>query len=167
MSSQFDIAVPFREGRALIELRNKWGFIDKLGKTIFPPELDKFAQRPATYQDGFAVVGYQKKIGVIDKNGNWVVKPTDKFVKFYPKHKLVLMSEYEPGSPFNSDYFVDINGRKIDHYSNHMNDGYKHLKEKNYNAAIISFEKALVINPGDQGASWGITQAKKKAEERG
>jgi hypothetical protein len=174
ITPQYDIAIPFHEGRALVEVNNKWGFIDKTGKYIIEPVLDKFAQRPAMFIDGYAVVGYQHKFGVIDKNGEWVVKPTNEgFLKYYHKYKIIEWTDFNITKPmderesydiFTRNYLTDIDGKQIDHYINHIRDGYKYIKAKSPTLAIMMFKKALRINPEDEAALYGIKQAEQLRE---
>lgn len=56
-------------------------------------------------------------------------------------------------------YIYDADGNRLDHYANHMLDGYKHLASQSYPEAAASFRAALRINPGDEAALYGLKLA--------
>lgn len=73
---QFSTGYPFSEGRALINVDNRWGYINKKGKTVIPP---KFLQASA-FSNGLAQVHTYENTAewrgarwsYIDKNGKIV-----------------------------------------------------------------------------------------------
>lgn len=67
---------PFYEGLAMVRVRdsrghNKFGFIDKTGKTVIEPQFDG----AESFSEGLAVVRVGKKSGYIDKTGKIVIEP--------------------------------------------------------------------------------------------
>jgi hypothetical protein len=64
----------FREGRGLVQVGKKWGFIDSAGKIIIEPQFD----HANSFSEDLAHVQlYREKYysGYIDKNGKWVIRP--------------------------------------------------------------------------------------------
>jgi hypothetical protein len=61
----------FREGLATIKQRGKWGYIDKLGKTVIAPQY----QEALRFSEGLASVKSDDKWGYIDKSGKMVIAP--------------------------------------------------------------------------------------------
>ncbi|MFH0975174.1 MAG: WG repeat-containing protein [Spirochaetota bacterium] len=73
---QFEMALPFKEGLALISVCNKYGFIDEKGKPVIRPQFDE----ARSFSESLAAVMIydqksNKKWGFIDKTGNFVVFP--------------------------------------------------------------------------------------------
>ena len=64
----FDDAFSFTENLAKVKLNNKWGFIDKTGKTIIPFEYEQ----AISFQNGKARVKKNGKWFWIDKTGKCV-----------------------------------------------------------------------------------------------
>lgn len=77
---QFDAALPFTEGLAAVSLDSKWGFIDSSGRVVVP--LSYYAASP--FSDGVAAVtikeGEARSCGYIDRAGQFVIKPQNRFV---------------------------------------------------------------------------------------
>ena len=61
----------FTEGRALVKLGEKWGFIDKTGKLVIPPQFEK----AGGFSEGLAPVQRGEKWGFIDRTGKMVIEP--------------------------------------------------------------------------------------------
>lgn len=78
---QFDFADSFREDRAVVNINSKNGYIDKTGKVIIPIQFGS-AER---FVNGLAQVSFDdenppyenKKYGYIDRNGNFILEPTN------------------------------------------------------------------------------------------
>jgi hypothetical protein len=103
-----------------------------------------------TFRSGIAMVKLGGKYGCIDKNGKWIVQPVfEKMIEYLPKQNIVA----------SAGYYYDIQGNKLNHYANHMYDGYKYLKMKDLAAAELAFKAALLINPGDEAAIFGLSKA--------
>ncbi len=61
----------FSEGLAPVQIKNKFGYIDKIGKVVIKPLFDA----AAPFSEGLACVSVEGKVGYIDKTGNYVIKP--------------------------------------------------------------------------------------------
>lgn len=62
----------FSEGLAAIKIKDKWGYINKLGKLVIKPTLD----RADNFNSGLAAACVDRKWGFINPKGNWIIKPT-------------------------------------------------------------------------------------------
>lgn len=72
INPQFDQASEYSEGLARVRIADKWGFIDKTGKTVIAPQFK--LSRP--FSEGLAAISIEdKKWGYIDKTGNIVIIP--------------------------------------------------------------------------------------------
>ncbi|MEW5822606.1 MAG: WG repeat-containing protein, partial [Cyanobacteriota bacterium] len=103
-TKKFEKASPFTEERAFVMENDKWGIIDTSGNYVVEPQFDDFVP----YYNGMAQVGiktdeildveyavvtgsgyvtitkYRHKWGIIDKNGNYILKPSyNSSFKFY------------------------------------------------------------------------------------
>jgi|GEM_PF-4949880 len=70
--AQFQYASHFRQGLALVQQHNKWGYIDPKGNWKIEPVFDK-AQ--GYMEDSTALVMIAGKFGLIDLNGDYILKP--------------------------------------------------------------------------------------------
>ena len=68
---EMEIALPFREGLALVKQNGKVGFIDKAGNMVVEPQWDV----AYSFSDGLAAVALRGKWGYIDQTGNVVIQP--------------------------------------------------------------------------------------------
>lgn len=73
---QFETALNFKEGFALVSVQKKYGFIDTSGKPMILPQFDE----AKSFSDGLAAVmiydqQMDRKWGYIDKTGNFIIKP--------------------------------------------------------------------------------------------
>ena len=66
----YDKAWDFREGLALVELNDKWGYIDKIGKEVIPIKYNEVY----SFKEGLALVKLNGKWGYIDKLGYEVIQ---------------------------------------------------------------------------------------------
>lgn len=89
---QFRIAAPFSEGRALINVDEKWGYIDTTGRAVITPQF----RQATSFSDGLAQVYTIEKLKgprwfYIDKKGKEVVDPrpgnSRKFLNGYAAFK--------------------------------------------------------------------------------
>jgi len=70
---EFEDGGDFSEGLAAVSRNNLWGYIDETGAMV----VEQKFKHAATFFDGVASVETEKgHSGLIDKNGNFVVKPT-------------------------------------------------------------------------------------------
>jgi hypothetical protein len=86
----FDNCSPFHEGLASVMINEQWGFIDKSGKIVIPPQFFKYVTdeefiidgedtmdffiNPG-FKNGLAEVWLGRRMGYIDKTGQYVWKP--------------------------------------------------------------------------------------------
>jgi hypothetical protein len=161
--AQFDCASGFRYGLAPVLLGGKIGFIDTQGQMVIQAQYEypdsswqhpENALRYSRFSEGHATVKWNGKFGIIDKSGNWLVQPIydTPGVNLYSRYKVVVAG----------GYYYDLDGKKLDHYVNHLQDGEKALKNGDPKAAVVFFRAALKINPGDAAASWGMSKAEGK-----
>lgn len=68
----YSYAGPFSDGRALVVIKNKVGFIDTSGQLVIPAIYDPYL---AQFEDGKATVWQDNKCFTIDKNGNILNMP--------------------------------------------------------------------------------------------
>jgi WG containing repeat len=76
ISPQFKSGRRFSEGLAAVAVGidgEKWGFIDRAGHFAINP---KFDDEPSEFKDGLSRVKQSGLYGFINKQGEWVVKPT-------------------------------------------------------------------------------------------
>jgi WG containing repeat len=67
---RFNIADPFSEGRARVEINAKFGYIDKEGELVIEVSAH------GDFSEGLAVVQSVEGLwGAIDQSGNWIVAP--------------------------------------------------------------------------------------------
>lgn len=138
----FENGVDFAEGRAMVEVNGKFGFIDDTGKLVIPPIYDSVGR---AFHGGVVRAKLDGREGYIDKAGKWTTVE-----QAYPRHKLVR--EY-------GGLYRDEQGILADHYANHMLLGYKYLESRDYAKAKEEFSLALRINPGDAAANYGLNRA--------
>lgn len=133
----------------------KYGLFDNTGKVIAPLVYDRISVENNMTEKSISIrVREGDKAGYLNLNGQWLTKLSTAFKSdglMFQKSKIVMVG----------NYFYDINGNKMNHYINHMNDGNEFLKQYQYDEAIRSFQAALGINPTDEAALLGIDQAEK------
>jgi hypothetical protein len=69
--SYYSKALAFSEGLAAMFQKDKFGFIDKFGRQIIPPQY-KDVQH---FSEGLAAVALEEKYGYIDRSGKMVIPP--------------------------------------------------------------------------------------------
>ena len=68
---QFDAVAPFSEGLAAVLVGDKWGFINKSGRTAIAPTLNLFFKR---FSEGLLCVHFTEKLdGYLDTSGRTVI----------------------------------------------------------------------------------------------
>ena len=85
----YDDIKPFSEGLAAIQLNDKWGFVNKLGRIIVSPQylhVENFAY-------GYAKVQKGAKDGFIDKTGKIVIPIKYDFVSPFDENELALVNK--------------------------------------------------------------------------
>ena len=176
----------FQEGLAAVQLKQKWGLIDRQGNVIIEPLYDHIQAAlgvkivvahgryglldaagqvilPLEYDDIILKIDPQyatsvlrvrdgDKYGYLNAAGQWLYRPTAAFrgdEVIASQQKLLLWA----------GYVYDMNGKKLNNYMNHLQDGYSLLENNRYEEASQFFRAALAINPGDEAALWALMQA--------
>jgi hypothetical protein len=98
----------FSEGLAGVKIGDKWGFIDRDGKQVIPPQFDNVYP----FSEGLAGVSVQEKYGFIDRSGKQVIPPTfDRAFSFKQGLAPVVMGEY--GTVNAKVGYIDRQGKLI------------------------------------------------------
>lgn len=111
----------FHSGFASIKNdNNKYGFIDKTGKVVIQPQFDNYIDYGSgengqpedfifsyEFNGNYAAVVKDGKFGVIDKLGNYKIKPDSNF-KMFASDNLILV-----GQGNNGYKYIDINGNTV------------------------------------------------------
>jgi hypothetical protein len=90
------------EGLFPIKRRNKWGFINRYGIEVIPAIYDKVTD----FKDGVARVVYFDEEGVIDHQGEWLLKPRNEKI-------LWLGSDRYLGTSYGLYFLKDFSGTYI------------------------------------------------------
>ena len=69
--AQYDIALPFAEGRAPVLIGDKVGYISRRGETVIPAQFDAGDR----FAEGLAAVAMSGTVGYVDQNGATVIPP--------------------------------------------------------------------------------------------
>lgn len=113
---QFKEVGDFNNGLAAVkDDNNKYGFIDKTGKVVIEPQFDAYTeggggqgfQFQYNFNGNYAVVVKDGQFGVIDKSGNYKIKPDSNF-KMFVSDKLILVGQGENGYKY-----IDVDGNTI------------------------------------------------------
>lgn len=104
---KYDHAWVFREGLAAVDIKGSLFFIDENGNIkikgyTYVPNKDFY------FDNGLSMAGYDSLVGLIDKDGKWVISPIYDYIKLHkndntihailPNHRIVVL---------------DFNGKKI------------------------------------------------------
>jgi len=71
IAPQFDDAILFSEGLAVVTLNEKSGYINKSGKVVLP----LIYKEAESFQNGYAIVLVDSLYGMINRKGEFVIKP--------------------------------------------------------------------------------------------
>lgn len=94
----------FEDGIALVEMNNKWGYINKLGNPIIPIQYDK----AYSFRNGYAEVNLGTEKYIIDKSGKTILKyPLLMYLSHATENIFIIKNKND------SFYIVDHNGTKI------------------------------------------------------
>lgn len=119
---QYEAAKDFKNGVGILVFNNKWGAVDRQGKTIIPFEYDQIITRSKS-EIGYYIAKKNKKIGIIDKNNteitpiiydgilglheNTIIAIKDKKYGYLnEKYKEIIPFEYDFADRFSEDYAV-------------------------------------------------------------
>lgn|GEM_PF-2692943 len=113
---QFREVGDFNNGLAAVKDNNdKYGFIDKTGKVVIQPQFDAYTeggggegfQFQYNFNGNYATVVKNGQFGVIDKSGNYKIKPDSNF-KIFVSDKLILVGQGENGYKY-----IDVDGNTV------------------------------------------------------
>lgn len=116
LEPQFKAVGDFNNGLAAVKAdNNKYGFIDKTGKIVIQPQFDVYTeggggqgfQFQYNFNGNYAAVVKDGQFGVIDKSGNYKIKPDSNF-KMFVSDKLILVGQGEKGYKY-----IDVDGNTI------------------------------------------------------
>jgi uncharacterized protein (TIGR02145 family) len=127
INPQFDFAMPFFDGMAVVEVGNKFGAVDKKGDIIINPQYDTLYYD----SDGLFMTKAGKKFGWVNKKGETVVNPQfdnvigycgselapvqmgNKWAYIDKKGQIIINPQFEIALPFNGDYAMVNKDGKI------------------------------------------------------
>jgi len=98
-ASEYITRYGFSEGMARIELKNRWGFIDRNGEIVIQPQFVDAGD----FKNGVAPVRTDNGWGYIDKSGNYFIEPQFKDAKDFENSVAKIK---------NDDGWVFINSDK-------------------------------------------------------
>lgn len=79
------------EGLSGVKIGDKWGFVDRQGNQIIPPQFDNIYP----FSEGLAGVVIKGKYGFIDRQGKMIIPPTfDRAFSFQSSLAPVVIGEY-------------------------------------------------------------------------
>lgn len=100
---QFDYALPFSDGMAVVQVNGKFGYIDKSGTMVLEPQF----KRAYSFSNGLAAVYTQdNKYNIIDKTGKVVGNSYYAFTDGVIESGLLRVVSY----PIPNNYYVEKNG---------------------------------------------------------
>ena len=76
----------FSEGLAAVKQKDKWGYIDREGYFVIPPQFTD----AEGFSEGLAVVEKDKKYGYIDKNGTFVIAPQFEYANSFTEGVAIV-----------------------------------------------------------------------------
>jgi WD40 repeat protein len=92
----------FSEGLAAVPKGDKWGYIDKKGKTIIPFDFSN----AFNFNNCKAKVSFNRKYGIINKNGEYLIDPDYRHISPLTGNRYILIKEDKYG-------IADAKGRII------------------------------------------------------
>lgn len=107
---QFDNAWSFNDGLAPVEVKGKWGAIDKTGRIIIEPKYDQLFP----FQDGLALIILSGQYGFIDRKGEYVIRPTFRFAHEFSDGLARVTVESTETSPIHGGPVTTSNVGYID-----------------------------------------------------
>ena len=92
----------FNDGLAAVNVKNRWGYIDKSGNVVIKP----IYKDACGFSEGLAAVIVDNKYGFIDRNGNMVIAPQFGFVVAFSEGLASVVND-------NSFSIIDKKGNTI------------------------------------------------------
>lgn len=100
-----DVATPFSDGMSAVQLNRKWGYVDKQGKMLIPPQY----KSPSLFSEGLAdTPDAEGKVGYIDHQGQWVIAP-----QFYLGDVFIAGRALVSDKLQQSQRYIDKAGRTV------------------------------------------------------
>jgi len=100
INPQFDEAFPFNGNKlAPVRVGKTWGYIDREGKIVIPSQFDM----ATPFVGNMAVVAVSEKVGLIDKDGKYIVNP--EIEELSEDILLYILNGNTPYMGVNTDYF--------------------------------------------------------------
>ncbi len=93
----------FSEGRARVKVGDAFGFIDPTGNIVIQPVYT----RGWNFRNGVCIVEYHEKLGVIDLQGLYILKPEFDFIKIAGQHNIILCQKSDVAIAY------DIKGNEL------------------------------------------------------
>lgn len=101
----YELAYPFRNGRAAVRQNKPWGFIDDKGTVVIPFQYDDV--QSGIFRSGVAIVKKANRYGVIDRDGKELLPCTFKSIFLDEKEVRLIASIDNPADPAD---FSGLNG---------------------------------------------------------
>lgn len=114
LAPAYELAYPFREGRAAVRQNKLWGFIDEKGVSVVPFQYDEVIK--GVFRGGVAVVKKTGMFGVIDRDGKEVLPLKFKSVTLDEKEGrliAVLPNAADPNDFFGLHGLYDLSGKML------------------------------------------------------
>lgn len=102
--TMFDAAGDFTEGLARVQLKGKWGYINKKGNWVIEPQYSLCYE----FNEGYAQASQKGKWGIINKKGEWVIAPLYQDITMVKEG--ILATQEKLGGAWK---FVDIQGKQV------------------------------------------------------
>lgn len=88
----------FSEGRARVKVGHAFGYIDSAGIMVIQPVYS----RGWNFKNGVSIVEYHDKLGVIDLQGLYILKPEFDFIKIADHQKIILCKKENMAMAFDA-----------------------------------------------------------------
>jgi WG containing repeat len=166
---------PFTNGLARVEIKGKYGFIDKTGKVVIAPQFN-YAY---SFAEGLAPITQNNKWGFIDKTGKVVIQPqfesahsfseglatieqNDKWGFIDKTGKIVIQPQFQYASPFHEGLaiinqndkwgFIDKTGKiviqpQFDEVTGNFSEGLLSVRSSNGKWGYVDKTGKFIIQP--------------------
>ncbi len=159
----------FTEGMVLVQIRTKWGYVDKNGFVVIPPLFND----AYSFYDGLAKVLVGKKYGYIDTSGNYVVLPKFDYADNFSDN--VAQASFE----FKDTTYINKTGKTIFRAKNDfiynysegvapmlVNNKYGYIDKKGKTYIAPQFEEVRSFHDGlafvKRNGKWGLINLKSR-----
>jgi hypothetical protein len=126
---------PMHEGMARIQINDQWGFVNRSGSLVIPPQFDEVHD----FSSGLAAARQNEQWGFIDPQGNWVIAPTWSNVRPFSDGLAAVEQNDRWG-------YIDRTGAQV------IAPTYRNAGDFINNVSIVSqgYQKDLMINKNGQ-----------------